>query len=502
MVDHTTIVSLGLSHFWRGPLAAAQAQATRMVFGTGQAIKNWLQAWLIDALDRFFVDIDISAGDISAGGQLELHDLHLRPSLLPPSVPLTLEVGTIQRVAIEVSLLKLSVKICVSGVRARLVPRAAPVDAADALEQAAAAQLEAVKRTLEAERERERSGGDGEQRARSSSSGDGSGLGGMFEYVLGRLIARLIHNISLSVDDVAIEMELAPPPVPSLAAAAPSEQPAQAAAVLGLRLQAAHVLTTDSQWRLAADTEDDACMHKVVELIGLAIFVDEPCVANSAAGAAARTSNPPTGAAAAGDVNGPSETSRDETSIPDETPILDETPITDEAPPPPADADEAARVVLGVPSAFARASAGGTAEGATARGPRKARGLPPDQPPSTSAWWHRGGSGSGSGSGSGGSGSSEIGEIGFAAHRWLLSPLTISARVKLNIRQLLRVAPHSAAQPRGTPPRAPAPPHGRQPDRARDGAPETAPRFLVADVCCSPVLLAADESQVSVVECG
>lgn len=379
-----------------------------MVFGTGQAIKNWLQAWLIDALDRFFVDVDISAGDISAGGQLELHDLHLRPSLLPPSVPLTLEVGTIQRVAIEVSLLKLSVKICVSGVRARLVPRAAPVDAADAIEQAAAAQLEAVRRALEAERERERSGGDGEQRARSSSSGDGIGLGGMFEYMLGRLIARLIHNISLSVDDVAIEMELAPPPVPSLAAAPPSEQPARAAAVLGLRLQAAHVLTTDSQWRLATDTEDDACMHKVVELIGLALFV-EPCVASSAAGAAARASNPPTGAApaaagaapaAAGAADG-SMTSRYEAPPPDETPRPDETPSPDETPPPPIEADEAARVVPGAPSAFARASAaGGTAEGAaaaTSSGPRKARGLPPDQPLATSAWWHSGGGGSGSG---------------------------------------------------------------------------------------------------------
>jgi hypothetical protein len=470
-----------------------------MVFGTGQAIKNWLQAWLIDALDRFFVDVDISAGDISAGGQLELHDLHLRPSLLPPSVPLTLEVGTIQRVAIEVSLLKLSVKICVSGVRARLVPRAAPVDAADAIEQAAAAQLEAVRRALEAERERERSGGDGEQRARSSSSGDGIGLGGMFEYMLGRLIARLIHNISLSVDDVAIEMELAPPPVPSLAAAPPSEQPARAAAVLGLRLQAAHVLTTDSQWRLATDTEDDACMHKVVELIGLALFV-EPCVASSAAGAAARASNPPTGAApaAAGAADG-SVTSRDETPPPDETPRPDETPSPDETPPPPIEADEAARVVPGAPSAFARASAaGGTAEGAaaaTSSGPRKARGLPPDQPLTTSAWWHSG------------SGSASSGEIGFAAHRWMLSPLTISARLKLDIRHLLhlKVAPRSTrrstAQPRGTPAPTTALPPGRQPDRARDGAPETAPRFLVADVCCSPVLLAADEWQVSATEC-
>lgn len=463
-----------------------------MVFGTGQAIKNWLQAWLIDALDRFFVDVDISAGDISAGGQLELHDLHLRPSLLPPSVPLTLEVGTIQRVAIEVSLLKLSVKICVSGVRARLVPRAAPVDAADAIEQAAAAQLEAVRRALEAERERERSGGDGEQRARSSSSGDGIGLAGMFEYMLGRLIARLIHNISLSVDDVAIEMELAPPPVPSLAAAPPSEQPARAAAVLGLRLQAAHVLTTDSQWRPATDTEDDACMHKVVELIGLALFV-EPCVASSAAGAAARASNPPTGAApaAAGAADG-SVTSTDETPRPDETPSPDETP------PPPIEADEAARVVPGAPSAFARASAaGGTAEGAaaaTSSGPRKARGLPPDQPLTTSAWWHSRG---------GGSGSASSGEIGFAAHRWMLSPLTISARLKLDIRHLLhlKVAPRSTAQPRGTPAPTTALPPGRPTDRARDGAPETAPRFLVADVCCSPVLLAADEWQVSATEC-
>jgi hypothetical protein len=470
-----------------------------MVFGTGQAIKNWLQAWLIDALDRFFVDVDISAGDISAGGQLELHDLHLRPSLLPPSVPLTLEVGTIQRVAIEVSLLKLSVKICVSGVRARLVPRAAPVDAADAIEQAAAAQLEAVQRALEAEREREKSGGDGEQRARSGSTGDGIGLGGMFEYMLGRLIARLIHNISLSVDDVAIEMELAPPPVPSLAAAPPSEQPARAAAVLGLRLQAAHVLTTDSQWRLATDTEDDACMHKVVELIGLALFV-EPCVASSAAGAAARASNPPTGAApaAAGAADG-SVTSTDETPRPDETPSPDETP------PPPIEADEAARVVPGAPSAFARAiAAGGTAEGAaaaTSSGPRKARGLPPDQPLTTSAWWHSRGGGSGSGSGGGGSGSASSGEIGFAAHRWMLSPLTISARLKLDIRHLLhlKVAPRSTrrstAQPRGTPAPTTALPPGR------DGAPETAPRFLVADVCCSPVLLAADEWQVSATEC-
>ena len=479
-----------------------------MVFGTGQAIKNWLQAWLIDALDRFFVDVDISAGDISAGGQLELHDLHLRPSLLPPSVPLTLEVGTIQRVAIEVSLLKLSVKICVSGVRARLVPRAAPVDAADAIEQAAAAQLEAVRRALEAERERERSGGDGEQRARSGSTGDGIGLGGMFEYMLGRLIARLIHNISLSVDDVAIEMELAPPPVPSLAEAPPSEQPARAAAVLGLRLQAAHVLTTDSQWRLATDTEDDACMHKVVELIGLALFV-EPCVASSAAGAAARASNPPTGAApaaagaapaAAGAADG-SMTSRYEAPPPDETPRPDETPSPGETPPPPIEADEAARVVPGAPSAFARASAaGGTAEGAaaaTSSGPRKARGLPPDQPLTTSAWWHSGG----------GSGSASSGEIGFAAHRWMLSPLTISARLKLDIRHLLhlKVAPRSTrrstAQPRGTPAPTTALPPGRQPDRARDGAPETAPRFLVADVCCSPVLLAADEWQVSATEC-
>jgi uncharacterized membrane protein YgcG len=475
-----------------------------MVFGTGQAIKNWLQAWLIDALDRFFVDVDISAGDISAGGQLELHDLHLRPSLLPPSVPLTLEVGTIQRVAIEVSLLKLSVKICVSGVRARLVPRAAPVDAADAIEQAAAAQLEAVRRALEAERERERSGGDGEQRARSSSSGDGIGLAGMFEYMLGRLIARLIHNISLSVDDVAIEMELAPPPVPSLAAAPPSEQPARAAAVLGLRLQAAHVLTTDSHWRPATDTEDDACMHKVVELIGLALFV-EPCVASSAAGAAARASNPPTGAApaAAGAADG-SVTSTDETPRPDETPSPDETP------PPPIEADEAARVVPGAPSAFARAiAAGGTAEGAaaaTSSGPRKARGLPPDQPLTTSAWWHSRGGGSGgggSGSGGGGSGSASSGEIGFAAHRWMLSPLTISARLKLDIRHLLhlKVAPRSTAQPRGTPAPTTALPPGRPTDRARDGAPETAPRFLVADVCCSPVLLAADEWQVSATEC-
>ena len=475
-----------------------------MVFGTGQAIKNWLQAWLIDALDRFFVDVDISAGDISAGGQLELHDLHLRPSLLPPSVPLTLEVGTIQRVAIEVSLLKLSVKICVSGVRARLVPRAAPVDAADAIEQAAAAQLEAVRRALEAERERERSGGDGEQLARSSSSGDGIGLGGMFEYMLGRLIARLIHNISLSVDDVAIEMELAPPSVPSLAAAPPSEQPARAAAVLGLRLQAAHVLTTDSQWRLATDTEDDACMHKVVELIGLALFV-EPCVASSAAGAAARASNPPTGAApaAAGAADG-SMTSRYEAPPPDETPRPDETPSPDETPPPPIEADEAARVVPGAPSAFARAiAAGGTAEGAaaaTSSGPRKARGLPPDQPLTTSAWWHSGG---GSGSGGGGSASASSGEIGFAAHRWMLSPLTISARLKLDIRHLLhlKVAPRSTAQPRGMPAPTTALPSGRQPDRARDGAPETAPRFLVADVCCSPVLLAADEWQVSATEC-
>ena len=487
-----------------------------MVFGTGQAIKNWLQAWLIDALDRFFVDVDISAGDISAGGQLELHDLHLRPSLLPPSVPLTLEVGTIQRVAIEVSLLKLSVKICVSGVRARLVPRAAPVDAADAIEQAATAQLEAVRRALEAEREREKSGGDGEQRARSGSTGDGIGLGGMFEYMLGRLIARLIHNISLSVDDVAIEMELAPAPVPSLAAAPPSEQPARAAAVLGLRLQAVHVLTTDSQWRLATDTEDDACMHKVVELIGLALFV-EPCVASSADGAAARASNPPTGAApaAAGAADG-SVTSRDETPSPDETP-------PDETPPPPIEADEAdeaVRVVPGAPSAFARTSAGGTAEGAgfrqvaggiaegataaTASGPRKARGLPPDQPLTTSAWWHSRGGGSGGGSSGSGSGSGdEIGEIGFVSHRWLLSPLTISARLKLDIRHLLhlKVAPRSSAQPRGTPAPNTALPPGRQPDRARYGAPDTAPRFLVADVCCSPVLLAADEWQVSATEC-
>jgi len=469
-----------------------------MVFGTGQAIKNWLQAWLIDALDRFFVDVDISAGDISAGGQLELHDLHLRPSLLPPSVPLTLEVGTIQRVAIEVSLLKLSVKICVSGVRARLVPRAAPVDAADAIEQAAAAQLEAVRRALEAERERERSGGDGEQRARSSSSGDGIGLGGMFEYMLGRLIARLIHNISLSVDDVAIEMELAPPPVPSLAAAPPSEQPAWAAAVLGLRLQAAHVLTTDSQWRLATDTEDDACMHKVVELIGLALFV-EPCVASSAAGAAARASNPPTGAAPAAAGAAPAAAGAADGSMTSryEAPPPDETPRPDEAPPPPIEADEAARVVPGAPSAFARASAaGGTAEGAaaaTSSGPRKARGLPPDQPLTTSAWWHSGG----------GSASASSGEIGFAAHRWMLSPLTISARLKLDIRHLLhlKVAPRSTAQPRGTPAPTTALPPGRPTDRARDGAPETAPRFLVADVCCSPVLLAADEWQVSATEC-
>jgi len=467
-----------------------------MVFGTGQAIKNWLQAWLIDALDRFFVDVDISAGDISAGGQLELHDLHLRPSLLPPSVPLTLEVGTIQRVAIEVSLLKLSVKICVSGVRARLVPRAAPVDAADAIEQAAAAQLEAVQRALEAEREREKSGGDGEQRARSGSTGDGIGLGGMFEYMLGRLIARLIHNISLSVDDVAIEMELAPPPVPSLAAAPPSEQPARAAAVLGLRLQAAHVLTTDSQWRPATDTEDDACMHKVVELIGLALFV-EPCVASSAAGAAARASNPPTGAAPAAAGAAPAAAGAADGSVTstDETPRPDETPSPDETPPPPIEADEAARVVPGAPSAFARAiAAGGTAEGAaaaTSSGPRKARGLPPDQPLTTSAWWHSG------------SGSASSGEIGFAAHRWMLSPLTISARLKLDIRHLLhlKVAPRSTAQPRGMPAPTTALPSGRQPDRARDGAPETAPRFLVADVCCSPVLLAADEWQVSATEC-
>jgi hypothetical protein len=326
----------------------------------------------------------------------------------------------------------------------------------------------------------------------------------MFEYMLGRLIARLIHNISLSVDDVAIEMELAPPPVPSLAAAPPSEQPAWAAAVLGLRLQAAHVLTTDSQWRLATDTEDDACMHKVVELIGLALFV-EPCVASSAAGAAARASNPPTGAApaAAGAADG-SVTSRDEAPPPDETPRPDETPSPDETPPPPIEADEAARVVPGAPSAFARASAaGGTAEGAaaaTSSGPRKARGLPPDQPLTTSAWWHSGG---GSGSGGGGGGSASSGEIGFAAHRWMLSPLTISARLKLDIRHLLhlKVAPRSTAQPRGTPAPTTALPPGRQPDRARDGAPETAPRFLVADVCCSPVLLAADEWQVSATEC-
>ena len=414
-----------------------------MVFGAGAALKEWLQVWILDWLQHFFEDVKVR--EISSGGLLELHDLHLRSSLLPPSLPLSLDTGTISRVDVEVSLLKLSMRISVGGVRVRLRPQATPRDAAQAVELAAAAQLEAVQRALEAaETDRERA---------SSRGGGGGGIGGMWEYLLGRLITRIVHNIDLKVEDVAIEMLME----------APAAHDGDAGgAALGLVLDSAHVVTTDSNWHAAADTDSDSTMFKVIELAGLGLYID-PLRSSDGAGSAP--------AAIASEGGGSSSTAPAQSKAA-------AAPTKAEVPPAsPADSFD---------------------EGGD--GPRKVRGLPPDQPFEVATWWRNaarsgsGGSGGGCGGGSGGNGDgggsgdggSSVGDgaadpaAAARGHRWVLSPLSLAARLKIDTYLLL----HAAS----------APSHSAPADALlRSSLPR---RFLFADASCSPVLLATDEWQV------
>ena len=268
--------------FW--PKSRPRAQSVG--FMLLEAIRHWLENWFTELLSSVFDDV--CSLDLTSG-ELRLHALNFRTDLFPPYAPVVLHARPgARRVRCAISLLNLSINLSIDGVELRLRMRAPPTTEADAINAVGEAQLAAVGAALA-----DAAAAKARKMAREAESG------GLLDYLLGRLIARVLRNINVRCSDASVRLEGVRGGVSSRSSSPMGRRSTTRRAdagsgssqqwVVGASVQSLRLLGTDSTWRLALAREGEALTHKVVEVEGFGVYCEPmeavaPSPRNAAAG--------------------------------------------------------------------------------------------------------------------------------------------------------------------------------------------------------------------------
>ena len=532
----------------------------------GDAIRRWLENTIRNWLTTIFEEDAIAslpALDILTSGRLELHGLKLRAGLLPVGLPVQLQQAHVSKLTFTVSLLKLRVRVSVDGVMVQMRLHEPPTNIADAVERVGAAHVEAVEQALEEAAARLNGGSSASSSSGGSSSGSkqqqggGGGGGGLLDYLLSRVISRVINNVEVKLSNVRCELITPPPnaskPVRQLPAtsavrlaAARFDRRASSAAAgsgrrydwrMGVQLGSARLTGTNMRWRRALNKQGGVVTRKALEIEGLGVYC-EPILPLPAPSAPSAAPAAPTAAAAAvfdldaslfrsdlaegeppeveaegfdpdvGDATDGGGGSGDEPSSGDDDDDDDEVEDDDDDD----DAGVAAAPYAAAPGAArsrARTRARRASSAANGGGGRSAQkgstshadddaGLPArappcEQPAQTGEWWTAVATGSAAAPAASSS-PSHSSDASTEEHRWLLAPINVSARARIDL-SLFFPHHHQHARPGGA-----AASEARPRRFTRDlHTDHPRPRFLCLDVSLSPVLAAIDEAQLTAI---